>query len=95
MMPVTAPRLERKDDTIPLTGDKMGSDEIERYVNPLIQERLRTLFREGWEADGATDILTLWRQGRLASREHTSFWLDKHTYDLKSVTLRVRRISTA
>lgn len=88
-------RLERKDDTIRLTGQDMELEAIEQYVNPLIQQRLRTLVRQGWEADGETDVRTLWNQGRLVCREHSSFWMGKHTYDLTSVAIRLRRIATA
>ena len=91
----TPPRLERRDETIHLTGTGMSREAVEQYVNPLIAQRVLTLGRQGWEPDGATDALSLWRQGRLSSRRHTSFWLDNHTYDPICVTLRVRRISTA
>src|SRR5579862_9191577 len=95
MMIEPPPWQERRDATIPLTGHRMDPEAIERHANPLIQQRLRTLAREGWVADGATDVRTLWQQGRLVCREHASFWEDKHTYTLSSVTIRVRRIATA
>lgn len=85
---------ERKDDTIPLTGEKLSPEAIEQYANPLIQQRLAVLAQAGWEADGAVDVPTLWRQGRLACREHASFWNDTRTYSVASVTVRVRRMST-
>lgn len=93
-MAVPVPTLEPRDVTIPLIGEKLSPEAIERYVNPLIQQRLQVLITEGWQAAGATDVLTLWRQGRLACREHASFWMDTHTYTVTSVTIRVRRIST-
>lgn len=94
-MVTTTPWLERKDDTILLTGERMSPEAVERYVNPLIQQRLQVLLQDGWEADGAADVLTLWRHGCLACREHSTFWMDKRTYTLSSVTVRLRRISTA
>lgn len=94
-MTVISPELECRDETIRLTGEKLSPEAIEQYVNPLIQQRLQVLERAGWQADGATDVLTLWRQGRLRCREHASFWHDKSTYSVSSVTIRLRRISTA
>jgi hypothetical protein len=94
-VPSSSPRLERKDDTIRLTGEKMSQEAMEQYVNPLIQQRMQMLVQEGWEADGTVDLMMLWRQGRLACREHASFWLEAHTYSPTSVTVRVRRIATA
>ena len=88
----SAPRREGRDDTIRLSGKKMSPEAIEQYVNPLIQQRLALRAAEGWEADGATDAVSLWRQGRLACREHASFWMDTCTYSVTSVTIRVRRI---
>ena len=94
MMAITAPRRERKDDTIRLAGEKMSPRAIEEYVNPLIRRRLQVLAHEGWEADGPVDVLTLWRQGRLAGRGYSSFFMDRHTYTVTSVTFRIRSIST-
>ena len=37
----------------------MSPGGIERYVNLLIEGRLQILAPDGWEADGATDVLTL------------------------------------
>ena len=93
MTVAVTPRREGQDDTIPLAGEKMSTGAIEQYVNPLIQQRLAVLALEGWKADGATDVLTLWRQGRLACREHASFWMGTSTYSVTSVTIRVRRVS--
>lgn len=84
---------ERKDDMILLAEKKMSGEAIEQYVNPLIRQRLEILAREGWEADGPMDALALWRQGRLACRRDSSFWMDNHTYTLASVTIRLRRIN--
>ncbi|HLJ66614.1 MAG TPA: hypothetical protein VKX16_04570 [Chloroflexota bacterium] len=65
---------------------KLSPEAIEQYVNPLIQQRLQLLVRAGWEADGATDVLTLWRQGRVSAREHASFWRDTSTYSVTALT---------
>jgi hypothetical protein len=95
-MTVSAPPgREGRDETIRLTGEKLSPEAIEQYANPLIQQRVALLAKEGWKADGATDVLTLWRQGRLSCREHASFWRDTSTYSVTSVTIRLRRISTA
>ena len=90
MTAAATPRREGRDVTIRLSGEKMSSEAIERYVNPLIEQRLQMLAREGWEADGATDVLTLWRQECLACRDGSSFWMGPSTYAVTSVTIRVR-----
>lgn len=91
----TRPSMERKDDTIRLGEREMGLEAIETYLTLLISERLRRLAVEGWEADGATDVGSLQRQGRLVWHEHESLWSGKRTYTLTSVSIRVKRISTA
>lgn len=93
--PATGPPLEVRDETIGLLGKEMSPAQVEQYVNPLIQQRLKMLIGYGWEVGGATDARTLWRAGRLACREHASFWQDAETYDLTSVTIRIKRTSTA
>jgi hypothetical protein len=91
MTAAATPRREGRDVTTRLNGDKMSPGGVERYVNPLIEQRLQILARDGWEADGATDVLTLWRQGSPACRERSSFWMGPSAYAVTSVTIRVRR----
>jgi len=55
----TTPRLEHKDDTIPLGGKKMRFEVIEQHVNPLIQERLHALVPESWETEYSTWYIAL------------------------------------
>ena len=90
---VSSPEI--RDEMIALVGKEMSPAQVEQYVNLLIQRRLKALLGDGWEAGGATDARTLWRAGRLACREHASFWQDAETYDLTSVTIRIKRTSTA
>jgi hypothetical protein len=86
---------ERKDLRIPLAGKDLNRQAIAGFVNPLIQQQLTRAEQTGWQSDGPTDVFALWRAGRVEVRQHTSFWSDKHTYSLSSVTIRLVRISTA
>jgi hypothetical protein len=90
-----SPLTERRDLTISLTGKGMTPAAVAASVDPLIREQLQRQTLEGWEVDGSTDVFTLWRSGNLRCRENSSFWLDNRTYSPVSVTLRLRRASTA
>src|ERR1051326_6511244 len=93
-METITPWLERKDLLIPLSGTRMTADAIPAAVAPLIQAQLDRAAQTGWEVDGPTDVMTLWRAGRLDCREHATFWTGGRTYSLTLVTIRLRRRST-